>query len=235
MACIVINRQGNGTENLMLSKLWSAIALAKQNISKKSSFIIGITGPPGVGKTTTARIITEVLSSEGFCTHMASLEDFYLPEEDRKALGIKWRASPGSHDTQKLISILRNIKARNSRVLLPRYDMASDCILPSSEVKEIIDCFVLEGWLLKTHIEGYKEIASYIDFLIYLDTEVTYAKKWRFQREESFRKTLGFGYSEEQMIDFWESVLEPGIYKWVIPQKTQADLILCFDNNHDIL
>ena len=52
-------------------------AVADQIAADPNLHLIGLTGPTCSGKTTTARLLTEVLCAAGHCVHVISIDDFY--------------------------------------------------------------------------------------------------------------------------------------------------------------
>ena len=174
----------------VLSKLQHPIKLVKKSIMGEIPYIIGITGAPGVGKTTTAKILHEYISTMGIISYRAGLEDFYFSKEKREELGIKWHALPGTHDTAELINILHGIKNKKKIKNIPRYCMVNDIPILPTEVNNVINCFILEGWFLNTNINEYSRIAEYIDYLIYLDADYVMLKNGDFKEKKHIEQIL---------------------------------------------
>jgi pantothenate kinase-related protein Tda10 len=216
-------------------KLDEPFKIARNKHAKNEPCILGITGPPGIGKTTLSNAFISKLSEIGIHAYSVAIDDFYFPLEKRLEKGIKWRALPGSHDLECLLKMLKDIKNKNIIRTIPRYSLVHDCPRESENVNGVISCLIFDGWFLQSELPGYCEIAEYLDYLIYLDAKIEYVKKWRYQREELNRSKHQGGYSDAQMNEFWNQALEPGIKNWVEAQKSKSDLILHFDGNRDLL
>jgi type I pantothenate kinase len=218
-----------------LDRLHEPLALAQDKHEKNEPYILGITGPPGIGKTTLSNALISLLSQIGIHAHTVAIDDFYFPLEKRLERGVKWRALPGSHDLDSILKLLKDIKGRIPIQTIPRYSLIYDYPIEPEKINNVINCLILDGWILHSELPGYCEISEYLDYLIYLDAEVEHVKKWRFQREELNRSLHQSGYSDSQMNDFWNQALEPGINNWVEAQKLKSDLVLRFDGNRNLL
>ena len=214
--------------------LYQPISKIADANKKGDVIIVGITGPPGVGKTTLSRVLYNFLKQRGYECLLMSLEDFYFSKEERKTHGIPVRAIPGSHKLDEIENLFKNIRNGKKIDSVPQYCMVNDIPLEPLIVGTIMNILIFEGWILKTDIPDYKFISNNLDYLIYLDAEIYDCYRWRHDRECIYRKRHGGGLSENEMNIFWKEHLEPGIKQWVIPQLTLSDLVINFDHNHKI-
>ena len=158
-------------DNLALGKLESiiptiwhfwlplAIQLAAKRKQKGRTFIQGILGGQGIGKTTLAAIINLLLESLDYTSICISLDDLYQTYEERKKLQesdprLIWRGPPGTHDVELGVKLLDRLLTREDSeiISLPRFDKsacngAGDRSKPQ-QINKKIDIVLFEGWFV---------------------------------------------------------------------------------------
>ncbi|MBN4070972.1 hypothetical protein JYT72_00550 [Crocinitomix catalasitica] len=125
---------------------------------KNGTYIIGVQGSQGVGKTTLNHLIVGTLNSLGYKAMGFSIDDFYLSYADRKELAKQHsgnpfylkRGMPGTHYHGKLIRALKKAK-KGSSFEIPVFDKSlhqgeGDVTEEVIHVKEKVDFVILEGW-----------------------------------------------------------------------------------------
>jgi len=138
------------------------LPLVERYINDKKSkriktYIIGIHGWQGSGKTVLATLIKEYLNSKGYRAEAASIDDFYKSARERikifnasrKNPFYKTRGLPGTHKTIVLRRALAAAKNGNA-FLVPRFDKSlcggKGDVAGRDIVRGRLDFFVLEGW-----------------------------------------------------------------------------------------
>jgi D-glycerate 3-kinase len=220
--------------------LWSHyIPLTDLIIARAASkrlYVVGIPGPPGVGKTSMSAIlsvIARILSAK--VTVVVSLDDFYLSPIERESLGYRWRAVPGTHDLKMLSAFVQDLRSQQSEIEIPRYDTRSE-----ERLQPIISArpqiVFVEGWFVGAIVPGYEALAAAIEYLIYLHTDLEIAHQNRLQREATIRAESNgmMGLTEVETERFWQEALLPNITKWVAPLQLRADLTLTMTEHHRI-
>jgi D-glycerate 3-kinase len=104
-----------------------------QSLPAPGPVVACISGPPGTGKSTLARMLARVSSVAGLPAAVLSLDNYYLPRARRQELGRKIhplfenRGVPGTHDLDLLLEHLECLLTGHLAGLeLPRFDKATD-------------------------------------------------------------------------------------------------------------
>ena len=140
-------------------QLWLPLALdiaVKRNKGDRT-FIQGILGAQGTGKTTLCKILQCILNYLGFTTATLSIDDLYLTYAQRQTLQqqdprLVWRGPPGTHDLALGMEIIdRCLQSDSTQILIPRFDKsafngAGDRISAESISKP--DILLFEGWFV---------------------------------------------------------------------------------------
>jgi uridine kinase len=227
------------TETVSPFFVWSCAFAIAQWICQEKLRLVAIAGPAGAGKSTLAHLIkvcTENLVPESN-TVCVSLDDFHLSKAERRRRGIKWRATPGSHDIHAGSELLNRLRRGDADVRVPRYRSSIDDIATYDVVRLPATLVIFEGWFVGKSDQGYEALSEHIDALLYLDCPMELAKQRRFAR--AYARLAGHDAETcakmRKNIDaFWYEVLEPGFAQWVRPIKQLADVILKIDLNGDV-
>ncbi|TCL73119.1 type I pantothenate kinase [Rhizobium sp. BK251] len=222
----------------------------------KTPFVIGIAGSVAVGKSTTARILKELLgrwpsspkvdliTTDGFLYPNAVLTREKMM--DRKGF-------PESYDTAALLRFLSAIKAGQPNVKAPCYSHLVYDVLPSEfRIVDRPDILIFEGInVLQSRdlpADGkiVPMVSDFFDFSIYIDAEESLIHSWyvgRFMklRETAFRDPNSYFHryasiSEEEALaiaeGLWTNINLKNLRKNILPTRPRADLILQKGNDH---
>ena len=135
---------------------WAVEAISQKLKEVERPLIIALSGAQGSGKSTQSARWAQELQERGHPGLVLSLDDFYLPKENRLSLAASvhplsaTRGPPGTHDTQRLISVLETIAERSVASLeLPVFSKADDDRV-TDQVHKIgsLDWVIVEGWCM---------------------------------------------------------------------------------------
>lgn len=124
--------------------------------------VLGFSCPQGGGKTTMTGVIEAMLKSCGLKVAIASLDDFYVTNDEQRKLAeqhagnplMEFRGMPGTHDVPLLLNTLDALRAGDN-VDVPRYDKTAHNgrgdRAPRSAWARVfndVDVVLLEGWCM---------------------------------------------------------------------------------------
>jgi uridine kinase len=204
------------------------VAPVVQLIRASHPRVFAISGPVGAGKSTVATSVARSLANVGTTAVALSMDDFYLPRHERERRGIAWRAAPGSHDLDLMVQTLAAIHDRSQPVRLPRFDPSRDDRTADERLEYVPDVVLFDGWIIGYEGEGYDRILPYLDWHLHLAVPKDVARDRRFAREAELRAETGRAFTTEQMEQFWDEVLSPGLDTWVPASAEHADIVVQF-------
>ena len=118
------------------------------------TFVVGLCGAQGSGKSTAAAVLKVLLEAHGISTAVLSLDDLYLTRAERLELAARvhpllaTRGVPGTHDIELGLTILDALSS-SGHVALPRFDKAADDRSEASTwltVQAPVRVVIFEGW-----------------------------------------------------------------------------------------
>jgi len=222
----------------------------------KTPFIIGIAGPVAVGKSTTARILKELLArwpsspkvdlitTDGFLKPNAQLIEEGLMEK---------KGFPESYDVAEVLRFLSSIKAGEAKVRAPSYSHFIYDVLPDQKIAvDKPDILIFEGINVLQSRDMPREgdsiplVSDYFDFAIYIDAEETDIERWyinRFMqlRDTAFRDQGSYFHrysevSKEEALEvangLWSNINLVNLRENIKPTRPRADLVLKKGENH---
>lgn len=216
----------------------------------KTPFIIGIAGSVAVGKSTTARVLKELLTrwsgkpkvdlvtTDGFLHPNAYLQSNNLM--DRKGF-------PESYDVGAVLKFLSDIKAGQPNVKAPCYSHLTYDVIPGEYVEiDRPDILIFEG-INVLQVRDLPEdgkiipfVSDFFDFSIYIDAAEELIHEWyvsRFMRlrETAFKNPESFFHRYSTISDeaamaiaqnLWTNINLINLHDNILPTRPRANLIL---------
>ncbi|MBB4351423.1 MULTISPECIES: type I pantothenate kinase [Rhizobiaceae] len=255
---------------LSLSRLLSTHVEASQQLFRqrnrflslpdvsKTPFIIGIAGSVAVGKSTTARVLKELLARwpSSPKVDLITTDGFLYPNAVLQRDGLMQRKGfPESYDVGQILRFLSAIKAGEPNVRAPQYSHLTYDVLPDAHtLVDRPDILIFEGInVLQSRplpADGkiVPIVSDFFDFSIYIDADEEQIHQWYVQRfmklrETAFRDPTSF-FKKYAAIDtdaalavaegLWENINLKNLRQNIIPTRPRADIILRKSRNHFI-
>jgi type I pantothenate kinase len=248
-----------------LSKLLSLYAVGAKNLHRETSgflgerspstpFVIGVAGSVAVGKSTSARLLRELLSrwEDTPRVELVTTDGFLLPNAELERRGLMQRKGfPESYDRRSLLRFVTKVKSGEDEVRAPFYSHLSYDIVRDAEiVVHRPDILIVEGLnVLQPPTAGHGlSVSDLFDFTIYVDARTTDIANWYVERflklqqgafsnpESYFHRFAGL--NEEQATEtargIWKSINEPNLLENVLPTRSRADLVLRKGADHAV-
>lgn len=234
-------------DNLAFSK---SIFLKKEEV--KRPFIIGISGPVAVGKSTTSRLLQLLLNRTFPNNHveLVTTDGFLYPNTvlESKAI-LNRKGFPESYDMERLLNFLDTIK-NTKEAQAPIYSHEIYDIVPNQmQTISEPDFLIIEGInVFQNQQNNRLYISDYFDFSIYIDADSRQIEAWYLERFESLLelakkdKTNYYhrftSMSKDNVLamarDIWKTINLVNLENYIEPTRNRAEVILHKANNHKI-
>ena len=225
---------------------------------ERTPFVIAIAGSVAVGKSTTARLLQELLRrSPGHPrVDLVTTDGFLYPNDELKRRGILERKGfPESYDRRALVQFVSHVKSGVAEVRAPVYSHHIYDIVPDqTQVISKPDILIVEGLNVlqpaRLHSDGTTGVAlsDYIDFSVYVDADEDDIKQWFLDRFLALRATafqdpesyfVRFAHlSDEQAttmaMDIWDEINGFNLAQNIAPTRERATAILLKGPNHGV-
>jgi uridine kinase len=181
-----------------------------------ASFVIGVAGGSGSGKTTVVRRIVDSLGPE-----QVTLLDHDRYYRDRNDLRLEERAAlnydhPDALETDLLVQHVRELKS-GKPVNVPQYDFTRHARLSETEAFQPRRALIVEGILVFTDAA----LRELMDIKVFVDTDSDTRFIRRLQRDVAQR-----GRTMDSVIDQYQNTVKPMHLEFVEPSKRYADVII---------
>jgi type I pantothenate kinase len=216
----------------------------------RTPFVIGLAGSVAVGKSTTARLLQQMLAHWPAHPSVAlvTTDGFLLPnaELDRRGL-MSRKGFPESYDRRALTRFVADVKSGKPEVSAPVYSHLSYDIVPGEQLTvRRPDILIVEGLnVLQPALPGQDGrtrigLADHFDFSVYVDARTEDIERWylgRFRklRETAFQDAGSYfrrytQVSEAEALEYaqhiWRTVNQPNLENNVLPTRSRATLVL---------
>ena len=226
--------------------------------TQKVPYIIGVAGSVAVGKSTTSRILKELLAR--WPSHpkveLVTTDGFLHPNKTLEERGLADRKGfPESFDLAGLRKFLTNVKSGKKSLQAPTYSHIIYDVVPDQyfEVDQP-DILIVEGLNVLQPArpddasEGIPFVSDFFDFSIFIDAEPAIIEEWYVERFLGLRKTAFSQpdayfsrYADLDDVDadrvareIWKLINLRNLEENILPTRWRADLVLHKSADHTI-
>jgi type I pantothenate kinase len=226
--------------------------------TRRTPFVIGVAGSVAVGKSTTARVLQEMLRRWPNTprVELITTDGFLYPNAELERRGLMQRKGfPESYDRRRLMRFVADVKSGAPEVRAPMYSHLSYDILPHEEVVvHRPDVLIIEGLNVlappRVRSDGTAglSVSDFFDYSIYVDARTSAIKQWyteRFMRLRSgafadpksyFHRYSSLSDAEATATseDIWDRINGPNLIQNVLPTRGRAKLVMSKDAGHTV-
>jgi type I pantothenate kinase len=213
-------------------------------------FVVGVAGSVAVGKSTTSRVLRELLARwpRHPRVELVTTDGFLMPNAELERRGLLARKGfPESYDQRGLLRFLATVKSGATDVRAPVYSHLTYDVVPGESVEVgSPDILIVEGLNVlqppRPQADGRPRmsVSDYFDFSVYVDAATADVREWYVERFLRLRRTafadpasyfrryasLSDEAARETALAIWAEVNEPNLVQNVLPTRGRATLVL---------
>ncbi|WP_392424141.1 type I pantothenate kinase [Barrientosiimonas humi] len=224
----------------------------------KTPFIIGVAGSVAVGKSTTARVLRELLArwDDTPRVELVTTDGFLFPNAELERRGLLERKGfPESYDRRALVRFVAEVKSGKAEVTAPVYSHLVYDIVPGERtVIRQPDVLIVEGLnvlqqpVVTPERRSPLAVSDFFDFSIYVDARERDIRRWYVNRFLTLRGTafanpdsyfhrfaaLSDDEAVARATQIWESINYPNLMQNIVPTRSRASLVMRKRPDHTV-
>jgi len=224
----------------------------------RTPFVVGVAGSVAVGKSTTARLLQELLRRGPGepRVDLVTTDGFLLPNATLEQQGLMGRKGfPESYDRRALLSFIMDVKSGEPEVTAPVYSHLTYDIVPGEQiVVRRPDVLIVEGLNVLQPARRRPDgttglgVSDFFDFSVYVDADPRDVRRWYIDRflqlrETAFRNPNSYfaryaSLTVDQAVsvasDLWDTVNGPNLILNIHPTRGRATVVLRKGPDHQV-
>ncbi|PKW27418.1 type I pantothenate kinase [Phycicoccus duodecadis] len=220
-------------------------------------FVVGVAGSVAVGKSTTARILRELMSRWPHTprVELVTTDGFLYPNAELERRGLLQRKGfPESYDRRSLLRFVADVKSGMAVVPAPQYSHLTYDVLPEPTEVRKPDVLIVEGLNVlqppapRPDGGSATALSDYFDFSVYVDAPPEHVRHWYVERflrlrETAFADPQSYFHRYAALSDeeatatataIWERINEPNLVENIQPTRDRATLVLTKSHDHSV-
>ncbi|SEA13589.1 pantothenate kinase [Bowdeniella nasicola] len=224
--------------------------------TSRTPFVIGVAGSVAVGKSSTSRLLREMMRRWPQTPHveLVTTDGFLYPNEELERRGLMTRKGfPESYNRRALLRFVQEVKSGAPEVTAPVYSHLTYDIVPGEKIHvRRPDVLIIEGLNVlqpaRTGKDSSLAVSDFFDFSIYVDARPADVKRWYIERFLQLRSTAfsvpGAYFAKYAGLDddaaravaatIWDSINAPNLMENVAPTRGRASLVLQKSADHSM-
>lgn len=226
----------------------------------RTPFVIGVAGSVAVGKSTTARLLRELMARwpSSPRVSLVTTDGFLHPNAELVRRGILDRKGfPESYDRKALKNFIAAVKSGAEEVTAPVYSHVAYDVLPDEKiVVRQPDVLIVEGLNVlqpataapRDGEETALAVSDYFDVSIYVDADPSHVRDWYIDRFLSLKASafakpgsyfqhyaaLSEDAARTRAGEIWDTINAPNLEENIAPTRSRATIILTKGHDHSI-
>lgn len=220
-------------------------------------FVVGVAGSVAVGKSTTARILRELMLRWPHTprVELVTTDGFLYPNKVLEERGLLQRKGfPESYDRRALLTFVADVKSGELAVEARQYSHLTYDVLPATVTIRKPDVLIVEGLnvlqppTVRSDGTNTGSISDFFDFSVYVDADLEDIRRWYVERFLRLRQTafadpksyfhryaaLSDAQARATATDIWTRINEPNLIENIEPTKGRATLVLAKGSDHSV-
>lgn len=150
---------------------------------KENRVLIAIAGPPGSGKSTVGKLLTDLMNKNLMKTSLVPMDGFHLDNETlEKSNLLERKGAPETFDIGGFLSLIKELRSKND-IKVPLFDRSADKVIKDGQIiSREQDYLVIEGNYLLLDRELWRDLSKYWDYKIFIKIEQTVLKSRLIER-----------------------------------------------------